>query len=362
MHNLGISVYPTQSDLREMCDYIKMSAKFGFKRIFTNLLSVKSDEEAVFNKFKSVVSVAKENDMTVIADINHKVFEALNLKRDDLSFFKTLGVSGIRVDAGFSAQEIAQLSYNKQHMYVELNISVSDTFIEDVLSYQPNLDKLIGCHNFYPQTYTGLSYQHFVNTSEVYKRNNVHTAAFVTSQEATVGPWMIMEGLPTLESHRNLPIAVQVKHLLMTNLVDDFIIGNAFASESELQSLSEINLAMPSFDVYLNNDITGLDETIVTEEFHFNRGDISDYVIRSTMSRVHYKDEPFPPNNTKQIKKGDIVICNEQYGHYKGELQIALQDMENHGYKNVIGHVKKEEHFLLNLLKPWQSFELKVIS
>ena len=36
--------------------------------------------------------------------------------------------------------------------------------------------------------------------------------------------------------------------------------------------------------------------------------------------------------------------------------------MENHGYKNVIGHVKKEEHFLLNLLKPWQSFELKVIS
>ena len=41
-----------------------------------------------FNKFKSVVSVAKENDMTVIADINHKVFEALNLKRDDLSFLK----------------------------------------------------------------------------------------------------------------------------------------------------------------------------------------------------------------------------------------------------------------------------------
>lgn len=87
MHNLGISVYPTQSDLVEMCDYIEMSAKFEFKRIFTNLLSVKSDEEAVFNKFKSVVKVAKENDMTVIADINHKVFEALNLKRDDLSFF-----------------------------------------------------------------------------------------------------------------------------------------------------------------------------------------------------------------------------------------------------------------------------------
>lgn len=362
MHKLGISVYPTQSCLEEMVHYIELSAKYGFKRVFTNLLSVKNDDEAVFQKFKSVVRVATENNMIVIADINHKVFKDLNLTSKDLSFFKSLGVSGIRVDAGFSAQEIAQMSYNQEHMFVELNISVSATFIEDVLSYKPNLNQLIGCHNFYPQTYTGLSYNRLITTSESYKKNAIKTAAFVTSQEGKIGPWKIMEGLPTLESHRNLLTTVQAKHLLMTNVIDDLLIGNAFASESELRALSEINLTMPSFDVYLSNDITSLDRKVIEKEFHFNRGDVSDYVIRSTMSRVHYKNEDFPPNSTNQIVKGDIMICNDAYGHYKGEMQIALQDMVNKGYKNVIGHVRKEEHFLLDLLEPWQPFELKVIS
>lgn len=75
MHKLGISVYPTQSCLEEMIHYIELSAKYGFKRVFTNLLSVKNDDEAVFQKFKSVVRVATENNMIVIADINHKVFK-----------------------------------------------------------------------------------------------------------------------------------------------------------------------------------------------------------------------------------------------------------------------------------------------
>ena len=53
-----------------------------------------------------------------------------------------------------------------------------------------------------------------------------------------------MEGLPTLEKvMENAYNRYKLKALLMTNLVDDFYYcGNAFASESELQSLSEINL------------------------------------------------------------------------------------------------------------------------
>src|SRR5699024_11643214 len=156
--------------------------------------------------------------MIVIADINHKVFKDLNLTPKDLSFFKSLGVSGIRVDAGFSAQEIAQMSYNQEHMFVELNISVSATFIEDVLSYKHNLNQLIGCHNFYPQTYTGLSYNRLITTSEYYKKKDIKTVAFITSQERKIGQWKRMEGLPTLEIHRNLLTPVQAKHSLITNV------------------------------------------------------------------------------------------------------------------------------------------------
>lgn len=41
-------------------------------------------------------------------------------------------------------------------------------------------------------------------------------------------------------------------------------------------------------------------------------------------------------------------------------MQIALQNMENSGVKNVIGKINEDEHFLLDLIEPWQSFVLNV--
>lgn len=360
MHRLGISIYPTQSDLEMMKDYIDNSVRYGFKRIFTNLLSVKQEEREIFEKFKEIVKYANKNDMEVIADINREVFKDLQIDNLDLAFFDQLGVSGIRIDSGFSAQEVAKMTHNKQNMFIELNISTSATFINDVSNYKPNKDNLIGCHNFYPQQYTGLSFNHFQKTSESYKQHQLTTAAFVTSQHGNIGPWKVMEGLPTLEDHRDLPIEVQAKHLLMTGLIDDIIISNAYATDEELYALSKINLSMPTLNIELNPDISNLEKKIVLEEEHFNRGDVSDYVIRSTMSRVHFKDREFPQHNTSKIEKGDILICNETYGHYKGEMQIALQNMENSGVKNVIGKINEDEHFLLDLIEPWQSFVLNV--
>ena len=89
------------------------------------------------------------------------MFKDLQIDNLDLTFFDQLGVSGIRIDSGFSAQEVAKMTHNKQNMFIELNISTSATFINDVLNYKPNKDNLIGCHNFYPQQYTGLSFNHF---------------------------------------------------------------------------------------------------------------------------------------------------------------------------------------------------------
>ena len=55
-----------------MKDYIDNSVRYGFKRIFTNLLSVKQEEREIFEKFKEIVKYANKNDMEVIVDINRK--------------------------------------------------------------------------------------------------------------------------------------------------------------------------------------------------------------------------------------------------------------------------------------------------
>jgi len=111
-----------------------------------------------------------------------------------------------------------------------------------------------------------------------------------------------------------------------------------------------------TFNVTLYDTITELEKKIVLEEFHFYRGDVSDYLIRSTQSRVKYKKEEFKPTHTPSIRRGDILIENELYGQYKGELQIALLDMENSGKTNVVGRIVEEEIFLLNELQPWDKF------
>ena len=73
-------------------------------------------------------------------------------------------------------------------------------------------------------------------------------------------------------------------------------------------------------------------------------------------TKLKYKKEEFKPTHTPSIRRGDILIENELYGQYKGELQIALLDMENSGKTNVVGRIAEEEIFLLNELQPWDKF------
>ncbi|KAF1297402.1 outer surface protein [Enterococcus sp. JM4C] len=362
MRRLGISVYPNHSSVAEIKAYLALAAKYNFKRVFTCLLSVDEGKEKIVEEFTETIHFAKELGLEVIADVSPKVFGELGISYDDLSFFKEIGADGIRLDMGFTGNEESIMTFNPQDLMIELNISSGTRYLENILSYQANSTKLLGCHNFYPHRYTGLSYEHFVKTTTIYKEKGIQTAAFVNSPSATIGPWPVEEGLCTLEMHREWPITTQAKHLWATELVDDVIIANAFASEEELRALSEIDPYKLTLDCVLDEQIPELERKIVLEEFHFNRGDVSDYVIRSTQSRVKYKGHQFDPFNTPNMEVGDIIVETSLYAHYAGELQIALRSMENSGKSNVVGKITKEDQALLPYIKPWQKFTFREVA
>lgn len=354
---LGISVYIENAPVEQNINYIELAAKYGIKRIFTCLISVGGKAiDDIIKEMKLVTAAANKHDMEVIADIDHSVFKKYGASIHDLSFFKELGLSGIRLDMGFSGLEESIMSCNSQGLKLELNMSNGTRYLENILSYRPNKQNIIGCHNFYPRLYTGLSLEHFITCSKQFKELGIRTAAFVNSKAASFGPWPVTEGLCTLEMHRNLSIEVQAKHLYSIGLIDDIIIANAFASEDEMKRLSNVNRNMLQFKVEFVPGATELDKKIIIEEPHFNRGDVSEYVVRSTQSRVKYKDFEFPAYNTVDIKKGDILIDSSLYDRYAGELQIALKDMKNTGKTNVVGKIAEEELFLLNYIEPWSKF------
>jgi len=357
MHRcLGISVYPDQTSLEDTISYVQMAHKYGFTRVFTCLISV-TEGEGHLEDFKAVVKAASDLGMMVIADVSPHVFEELGIEYTDLQFFKDMGLSGIRLDLGFSGNEESFMTFNDQDLMIEINMSNGTKYLENILSYKPNVQRLIGCHNFYPHKYTGLSRKHFLECSKQFKSQGIRTAAFVDATSANFGPWPVREGLCTLEAHRGMAIETQAKDLFNTGFIDDVIVANAFASEDQLKSLGSLNPYMLSLKVELHEETPELMEKIVADEAHFNRGDVSEYMIRSTQSRVKYKDEHFEAFNTPDIKRGDILIESSLYARYAGELQIALKDMKNSGRTNVVGHVCESEHYLLDQIEPWQKFK-----
>lgn len=358
MRKLGISIYPEKSTLEEIKKYIKKSSEIGASRIFSCLLSVNKNVEEIKKEFKEIHDYAKELGFEIFLDVNPKVFKELDISYNDLCFFKELNADGIRLDIGFSGLEEALMTYNKYGLKIEINMSNFTHTIDTIMDYGANKYKLYGCHNFYPHNYSGLDLQHFENCTKKFNKYGLRTASFIGSQEKNAyGPWPTTDGLCTLEMHRNLPIDIQLKHIIALEYIDDIIISNCFPSDKELEQLKKVNLEIVNFKVHLVDGIPDVEKSIVLDELHFNRGDKSSYMIRSTQSRVKYKGHEFKIFNApKEIKKGDILIDSSEYGHYAGELQIALKDMENSGRTNVVGHIDKNELFILDYIKAWQKF------
>lgn len=356
MRQIGFSIYPAHTSIEKNLAYIDMANKYGFKRIFTCLLSVKGDKNKILSEFKQTIAHANQYGMKVIADINPEVFKELDISYDDLGIFKEMGLYGIRLDNGFSGKEESAMSYNKYGLKIELNMSAGTKYVDNIFSYQPNAENIYGCHNFYPHRYSGIGYEHFMKCNRQFKQYGIRTAAFVSSKTAQYGPWPVSEGLSTLEEHRDLPIQVQAKHLFSTGLIDDVLIANSFASEEEMKVLSEVDPYKLTLKVNLDDRISSLERDIVLKRPHFNRGDVSEYIIRSSASRVEDPGSDFKPFNTVEIKRGDITIDNALYKHYTGELQIALKDRKNYGNTNVVGRIDEDEIFLIDYIRPWQQF------
>ena len=363
MGKLGISIYPERSTFEKDKAYLDLAHKYGYKRVFTSLLQINDDKEKVLSEFKEVVDYANSLGMEVMVDINPALFEQLEISYDDLSFFHKMGAYGVRLDIGFTGAEEAKMTRNPFGIKIEINMSSGTNYVDNIMSYSPNTDNLLGSHNFYPHRYSGLGYDHFVFCSEKFRKYNLNTMAFVNSQSAEFGPWPTQDGLCTLEDHRDLEIATQVKHLILTGLIDDISIGNAYASEEELKEMAEaFNADYPTLKVDTGEGITENERICLFDNLHSYRGDRSEYILRSTMTRVYYKEKDFPPHNTRDMHHGDVLIDNDGYGQYKGETQIALKDMKNDGRVNVVGRISDDELFLLDFLKPWSSLSLIHIS
>ena len=358
---IGISIYPERSTFERDKEYLDSAQKLGFKRVFTSLLEITGDGDHVINNFKRTVLYASEIGMEVIVDINPAILKQIGVSFDDLAFFNELGAYGVRLDRGFTGIEEAAMTRNPYGIKLEVNLSIGNSYINNVMAFSPNINNLLGSHNFYPMRYTGLSEEYADLCLKNAKSHNLETTVFITSQTGNLGPWIVQDGLVTMEMHRDLSIATQMRHMMMNGFVDTVVIGNSYATIEELTQVAKIrDEVCTCLTINLAKGVTDIEKTITLEETHSYRGDVSGYMMRSSLPRFKYKKSDIAVNNCNRIQPGDVLIGNNNLGQYKGELHVALKEMENYERLNVVGHLTEESMVLLNYVKPWSRFKIVI--
>lgn len=368
MKKLGISIYPEIVGKNETLLYIDKAMKYGFKRIFANLIEIENNAEGQkkLEMLSSVYKYASSLGFEVIVDVNPSFYKEFNLNEEELMFFKNLGATGIRLDEDFKGVVEAKLSNNNIGMKVELNASATSTTFELALKNKANPTNIIACHNFYPLLYTGLDKNRFIELSTFYKLNNIRVAAFITlpQEQKGIGPWNVNNGMPTIEEDRFKALEDQLIDMLTLDLVDDIIVSQQGLTEQQFKLLSDImvyynktkDLEEVEVEVSVLETTTAIEEDIIFNNhgnLHTNRPDFSERMYRSTWSRVYYKGSEIKPHNMgKELLFGDVVILNENLGRYKGELHVILGEInDSQNGRNVVGKIKLQQLKIFKLLK-----------
>ena len=362
MAGLGISIYPDRDDEENIRHYINLASKYGFTRIFSCLHSTKGNtREEIIEEFRSLNEYAHQKGFSIYLDVAPAILEKLGVDWNDLSIFQEMQVDGIRLDEGFDGMKEALMTCNPYGIQIELNASMGNGMIDNILSHHPDVSHLTTCHNFYPQRYSGLSLKQFRLCNEGIKKHHLPIAAFIgINRDDAFAARELSEGLCTVEDHRDLSLEAQARLLIAEGTIDDILIGNCYPTEEELASLSRLRPGILNLKPVLEKELQETERKILYEHPHFVRGDLSEYMARSTQPRITFADESIRPENCRALKRGDVVILNDAYGRYKGELQIVLKDMPADPRKNVIGHIPQEEHELLEALLPWRPFIFNV--
>ena len=362
MRQLGISVYPEHSTQEKDFAYMELAAKYGFTRIFTCLLSASSDADTIRREFGAFLRRAHELGFTVAADTNPEVFRNLGARPDDLSIFHELGLDILRLDGHFDDLQDVLITRNPYGIKIEFNGS-SDADVERLIRHGADKRNILICHNFYPERYSGLSQQTFDRFNANWNRLGLTTAAFVSSQQPkTFGPWEVYQGLPTLEADRTLPIDAQVRHMIACEVIDDILIGNAYASEEELRAMAAVKRTHTTIRMEPVRSLTETEQAVVFGCRHSGRNDASAYFIRSSFPRLQCRERPIPVVECAQktFRRGDVLVVNDALAHYRGEVEIVLTEIENDGQRNLVGRIADTDLRILDEMekRPDHVFEI----
>lgn len=370
MKRVGVSIYPDFYELEELKQYLGIARKNNCTRIYTCLLlgnyNFENGKEATDPVFKELFNYCNEIGIEVAADTTNEIFRKFGATVNDLKPFKEVNIPVIRIDGGFTFDEIIEMTNNPYGIKIEINASYitshNPKIINEVMEFLNKLqadgtpEKLVACFNFYPRLETAHTIEYVRESCVILHKYNIEVGAFVASQMSPKDLQLNGNGVPTVEKHRYLPPFLAAQELFAVG-VNTVVIGDSYASEKELEDLGRVCnndfIEIPAvFNQYIDNEI----KNEICNKILGSRGDQAENVIRSSDTRG-IKLEPL---FCSPRKKYDITLDNKNNYRYIGELQIILEDLGRAEYANVIGFIHPDGQQLLKYLK-YENNKFKLI-
>lgn len=338
----GVSIYlGGEQNWQVAEDFLNNCHTHGIRRFFTSLQIPEADTDVLKNDFMKLTHWCRIHGADLICDVSPLTLKMLDLDSFEAEKFKALGITTLRLDDGFSGEEIAEL-IGRGHG-IQLNASTcNELLLEKLSALGVDLSRLEALHNYYPKKFTGLNEDYFYKINRSLKRYGVKTAAFIPDYNCTRGP--MHEGLPTLEKHRYREPLFTYQHLKVLG-TDNVFVGDPLPAENTLEILAKDEFPVicipvkPAGREAVWEKISGRELSI--------RAEVNDYTWRTVEGRQIFKDTDIPAEAGFTAQPGDVLINNAEALRYKGEVEIAkvMQDF-GAGY-NYLGKI--EENYL-NLL------------
>ena len=349
MKQIGISYYPDFYDTDTCIHILDQAWALGYEVIFTSLIlndyGFSNTVEGISEKTRFFLDYAAKKGFEVHADVTRKILYQLGGSIEDLSAIKELNIPVIRLDGGFSDEEVVALTKNRNEIKIEENLS-NYLLLEERLERMDdngNAEQYLACHNFYPRNDTGMTIEEAVKAAEILQAYDVRTGIFIGSLASKADLNALSQSTMTVEAHRFIPSHVQIQELLATQAFDYFIFGDSHPNAKELELVSQVfkkfttherpMLSIPCYFEEMDEDVL---QVILATSFS-NRVDRSEKVVRGTQTRGKIALEK---ENIVERIEGAITIDNVLSERYVGELQISLFDLPPAKNANVVGYVK----------------------
>ena len=347
---LSIAVYPSnnQNGAGEQEDaYLDLAGQYGYTEVFTSLHLPEIHDNRQIDNLEFLAKRVKKRGMELTVDVGGSGIARLLASEEAGSRIKEAEIDFIRLDYGFLVSQAAEMvrQWNLRGLVVNASIYSEEeihSLLDELRSIRPQIE-IRACHNFYPRPETGEDEQFFNRQNSVFTGEGVPVYACLPSFTNPRPPLRL--GLPTLEKHRYMDLSRAACELRCSLGIGGIMAADEFFSEVELQTItSVVNFDPWKIEVKKRRDITLLEEEILEGSSHHFRYDSNSRILRSASSRemAEYAKR-VPARNMERRPRGTVIIDNENYVRYSGELQVVLEDMPADERVNCIGRIQEKD-------------------